>query len=240
MTEQQFILRYSRGMATAPAARSSRRAERRALQQHVSRTQVLDAAEEVFGQKGFHEATLKEVAELAEFSVGSLYSFFESKDELFRQIFIRRGDEFMPALGELLGDDDADPREQLHALVDFQVGYFRSHPHFGRLYLRYSSATSPSVDREIDAVLNERYNRAMRQQAELIRRGQRAGTFYPGDAEVLARLFTGLVSAYQALDPAVVTGGADAGEPLPLADLHGIIDRTFVSKPMKGRAVGAA
>jgi AcrR family transcriptional regulator len=227
-------------VAKATEAKSSRRAERRALQQDVSRTQVLDAAEEVFGQKGFHEATLKEVAELAEFSVGSLYSFFEGKDELFRQIFIRRGDEFMPALGELLGDDDADPREQLHALVDFQVGFFRSHPHFGRLYLRYSSATSPSVDREIDAVLNERYESAMRQQADLIRRGQRAGTFHPGDAEVLARLFTGLVSAYQALDPAVVAGGADAGEPLPLADLHGIIDRTFVSKPMRGRVVGAA
>jgi TetR/AcrR family transcriptional regulator len=226
-------------MAKATEAKSSRRAERRALRQDVSRTQVLDAAEEVFGQKGFHEATLKEVAELAEFSVGSLYSFFEGKDELFRQIFIRRGDEFMPALGELLGDD-ADPREQLHALVDFQVGFFRRHPHFGRLYLRYSSATSPSVDREFDAVLNERYDSAMRQEADLIRRGQRAGTFHPGDAEVLARLFTGLVSAYQALDPAVVTGGADAGEPLPLADLHGIIDRTFVSKPMRGRVVGAA
>lgn len=55
-------------MAKASAAKSSRRAERRALRQDVSRTQVLDAAEEVFGQKGFHEATLKEVAELAEFS----------------------------------------------------------------------------------------------------------------------------------------------------------------------------
>jgi TetR/AcrR family transcriptional regulator len=240
MTEQRFILRYCRGMANASDAKSSRRAERRALQQDVSRNQVLDAAEEVFGRKGFHEATLKEVADLAEFSVGSLYSFFEGKDELFRQIFIRRGDEFMPALGELLGDDDADPRERLHALVDFQVGFFRRHPHFGRLYLRYSSATSPSVDREIDAVLNERYDSAMRQQADLIRRGQRAGTFHQGDAEVLARLFTGLVSAYQALDPAVVTGGADAGEPLPLADLHGIVDRAFVSKPMRGRIVGAA
>ncbi|MEY2448468.1 MAG: hypothetical protein QOH79_1944, partial [Acidimicrobiaceae bacterium] len=62
-------------MASAPSLRE----ERRLRQQEVGRTQLLDAAEEVFGQKGFHDATLKEVAELAEFSVGSVYSFFENK-----------------------------------------------------------------------------------------------------------------------------------------------------------------
>ncbi|MDD9372224.1 MAG: helix-turn-helix domain containing protein, partial [Acidimicrobiales bacterium] len=68
----------------------SRREQRRLQHQDLSRAQLLDAAEEVFGRKGFHEATLKEVAELAEFSVGSVYSFFTNKDDLFRQIFVRR------------------------------------------------------------------------------------------------------------------------------------------------------
>ncbi|HEY8547552.1 MAG TPA: helix-turn-helix domain-containing protein, partial [Acidimicrobiales bacterium] len=59
---------------TAATGAVSRREARRLVQQDVSRSQLLDAAEEVFGRKGFHEATLKEVAELAEFSVGSVYS----------------------------------------------------------------------------------------------------------------------------------------------------------------------
>ena len=75
-----------------------RRQQRRVQHQDLSRAQLLDAAEEVFGRKGFHEATLKEVAELAGFSVGSVYSFFENKDDLFRQVYVRRGNEFMPAL----------------------------------------------------------------------------------------------------------------------------------------------
>ena len=37
--------------------------ERRLLHQQLSRTQLLDAAEEIFGQKGFHETTLKEIAD---------------------------------------------------------------------------------------------------------------------------------------------------------------------------------
>src|SRR5262245_7504278 len=125
-------------MAKATTARApSRREERRIRQQDVSRSQLLDAAEEVFGRKGFHETTLKEVAELAEFSVGSVYSFFESKDDLFAQIFVRRGEEFLPGMHEIL-DDGGDPVDQLHRLVDFEVGFVRQHPRFGRLYLRYS------------------------------------------------------------------------------------------------------
>jgi TetR/AcrR family transcriptional regulator len=205
----------------------SRRAERRLRQQDDSRAQLLDAAEEVFGHKGFHEATLKEVAELAEFAVGSVYSFFENKDDLFRQIFVRRGAEFMPQLHAILDDKAASPVEQLHALVDFEVGYFRTHPHFGRLYLRYSSAAALSTDREIDLVMKERYEDAMQLQASLFRRGQRAGALRDGDPEVLARLFSGIVSAYQALDPAVVSDEPNPRERLPLAGLHEIIDRAF-------------
>jgi len=210
---------------TKPA---SRREVRRLQQQDVSRNQLLDAAEEVFGEKGFHDTTLKEVAELAEFSVGSVYSFFESKDDLFRQIFERRGAEFMPGLHDALSDPKGDPVEQLHALVDFEVGFFRAHPRFGRLYLRYSSAITLSPDRELDMVMQERYEEAMRLQAGLFRRGQRAGTLRKGDAEVLARLFSGLISAYQALDPAVVSDDDAPGERLALTELHDVVERAFV------------
>jgi TetR/AcrR family transcriptional regulator len=214
--------------ATGDSVTTSRREARRLLQQDVSRSQLLDAAEEVFGRKGFHEATLKEVAELAEFSVGSVYSFFDSKDELFSQIFVRRGEEFMPSIHALLDDADADPVDQLHALVDFEVGFFREHPQFGRLYLRYSNATMLSADREIDVVMRGRYEEAMRLQAALFARGQAAGAFRSGDPEVLARLFSGLVSAYQATDPAVVSDEPGAAERLALAELHDIVVRSFV------------
>ena len=203
---------------------SGRREQRRLQHQDLSRGQLLDAAEEVFGRKGFHEATLKEVAEMAEFSVGSVYSFFDNKDDLFRQIFVRRGDEFMPGLREALRDEGT-PVTQLHRLVDFEVGFFRRHPRFGRLYLRYSSATSLSADREIDAAMAANYVESMRLQADLFVRGQAAGAFRPGDPEVLARLFSGIISAYQALDPAVVAD--EAGERLPLADLHALVERAF-------------
>jgi TetR/AcrR family transcriptional regulator len=214
---------------TTPTPAPGRRELRRLLSQDVSRSQLLDAAEEVFGRKGFHETTLKEVAELAEFSVGSVYSFFDSKDDLFRQIFVRRGEEFLPGMHEIL-DDGGDPVDQLHRLVDFEVGFFRQHPRFGRLYLRYSSATMLSADREIDLVMQDRYLEAMGLQAALFVRGQGAGVLRDGDPEVLARLFSGLISAFQAVDPAVVSDDPDAPERLGLDGLHALVTDAFVTR----------
>src|SRR3954466_1464193 len=204
--------------ATEPV--TTRREERRLRQQDISRQQLLDAAEEVFGRKGFHETTLKEIAELAEFSVGSVYSFFENKDDLFQQIFVRRGEEFMPLLRALLHSDDGTPVDQLHRLIDFEIGWFRANHHFGRLYLRHSSATMLSSDRPLDEVMAANYDESMRLQADLFRRGQETGVLRAGDPVVLARLFSGMISAYQALDPEVVADGGAQGspgaEPLPL------------------------
>ena len=205
---------------------TGRREQRRLLQQDLSRQQLLDAAEQVFGRKGFHETTLKEIAELAEYAVGSVYSFFESKDHLFEQIFVRRGEEFLPGLEAILRDRGREPLAQLHDVVDFEVGFFRRHAHFGRLYLRYSSAVSLAADRAIDVAMRGRYETAMRLQSELFERGQRAGTFRDGDPAVLARLLSGLVSAYQALDPEVVADDGEGGH-LPLEDLHEIVQRAF-------------
>jgi AcrR family transcriptional regulator len=204
----------------------SRREQRKEQHQTLSRLQLLDAAEEVFGRKGFHETTLKEVAELAEFSVGSVYSFFENKDDLFRQIFVRRGDEFMPLIRALLASKRT-PLEQLHDLVDFEVGYFRTHPRFGRLFLKFSSATLQSSDRLADELMMGNYEESMTLQADLFKRGQKAKQLVAGDPWVLARLLSGLMAAYQALDPLVMSDEAGQSERMSLHDFHGLVARTF-------------
>jgi AcrR family transcriptional regulator len=45
-------------------------------------TQILDAAAHVFSQKGYQNATTKEIAEAADVSEGTLYNYFANKREL--------------------------------------------------------------------------------------------------------------------------------------------------------------
>jgi len=207
-------------------AAASLREQRRVQQQDLSRTQMLDAAEQVFGERGYFDATLKDIAERAEFSVGSVYSFFENKDDLFLSVFLRRGDELVPII-RAIAEGDGSAMDKLHALVDAEIGFFRLHRHFGRLYLRTSSATSPSPERAVDQAMHDRFREAMGLQAGIMRQGQEAGELRAGDPEVLARMFSGFISAYQATDPAVIGDDPDATELLPLTSLHEMVERAF-------------
>ncbi len=221
-------------MPDPSADAASRREQRRRRHQHFSREQFLDAAEEVFGRKGYFATTLKEVAELAEYSVGSVYSFFENKEDLFTQIWVRRGGTFMEELRETLADERGDPAAELHRLVDFEVRWFRRHPHFGRLYLRHAGAGFLVSAASDDQVVMANFRESMALQGGLIARGQVLGVFRPGDPEALARMFSGVMATFQSLDPQVMSDDPDAPERMDLDELHDLVDRMFLVEPGRG------
>ena len=56
------------------------------------RAQILESAARVFAEKGFHRATTKEIAEAADVSEGTIYNYFDSKEDLLIGIMVRLGD----------------------------------------------------------------------------------------------------------------------------------------------------
>ncbi len=56
--------------------------------EEATRKSILSAARDVFVAKGFHEATTHDVARAAGLSVGSIYTYFASKDELIRECIL--------------------------------------------------------------------------------------------------------------------------------------------------------
>lgn len=52
----------------------------------AKRQEIVNAARQVFAQKGYDHATLDEIAAKAEFAKGTLYNYFDSKETLFREI----------------------------------------------------------------------------------------------------------------------------------------------------------
>jgi AcrR family transcriptional regulator len=68
------------------------------------RNQILDAAAAVFAEKGFHRATTKDIAGKAGIAEGTIYNYFDSKDDLLIGMMARLteletlGDELTQAL----------------------------------------------------------------------------------------------------------------------------------------------
>jgi AcrR family transcriptional regulator len=205
------------------------KAERRKEKDRVGREHLLDAAEHVFGRKGFHEATLKEVAERAEFSVGAIYGFFEGKDDLFAQVLERQGSALLDRQQAALAAGGT-ALEKLHRLVDVQLAYFRERPDFYRVFQRELGGATWTFRASLNERGYERYRAVMDFEAALFAEGVAAGELRDEDPEVQAALFSGLMAAYIAqwvhgLDDDDGVSSIEAR--YPIEQLHATIERAF-------------
>ena len=81
-----------------------------------TREHLLAGAAQVFATRGFHGATLDEVAALVGFTKGAIYSNFKSKDDLFLALLESRYAQGMTSLREFL-----EAAEQPHQAADFRA-----------------------------------------------------------------------------------------------------------------------
>jgi AcrR family transcriptional regulator len=73
------------------------------------RKQILDAATQVFAEKGFHRATIKDIAHVAGIADGTIYTYFTSKTEVLLGI-LHRLNETAEREQQLTLEREQDPR----------------------------------------------------------------------------------------------------------------------------------
>lgn len=69
-----------------------------------TRESLMEAASVVFARRGYHAASLDDIAEAAGFSKGAIYSNFESKEDLFLAVLQRHDEEQRATLALALGE----------------------------------------------------------------------------------------------------------------------------------------
>jgi AcrR family transcriptional regulator len=84
------------------------REEKRAM----TREDVLEAAARTFPKRGYHAASVEEIAEEAGLSTGAVYSNFESKAELFLALYERYMERHVESLERLVSGGET-PEEQI-------------------------------------------------------------------------------------------------------------------------------
>lgn len=94
---------------------------------------IFSTAVSEFAQKGYAAASINQVARKAGISIGSMYSYFDSKEDLFLAV-VDKGYELLErALGGLRREGSF--REKLLELLLTAVQYAEKHPDMNNLYL---------------------------------------------------------------------------------------------------------
>ena len=84
---------------------------------------ILEAAAQIFGEKGFHSATVEEIAKEAGVGKGTIYQYFDSKSEIFNELhrwFIQR---YITALDIL--DENEPFLTNLDQLITIHIAHMR-------------------------------------------------------------------------------------------------------------------
>lgn len=98
----------------------------------ASRQKILDSSLELFGTKGYKSTTIADIVKKAGISKGLIYHYFDSKEDILKQLV----DFFMEGGGakveELL---KGTPKEQLAAIIDWFFLEMRENEHQWALFL---------------------------------------------------------------------------------------------------------
>lgn len=138
-----------------------------------SRTAILDAAEQLFARQGLAATTIKQIGADAGVNTALLYYYFPGKDALYAAVLERLVERFVSAGGARL-DAAAEPDDAVRALLEWQAETLIAQPHIPRLLAR------ELVDhgaRHAVAPLTELAARLFGRLCDVIREGQRRGTF---------------------------------------------------------------
>ena len=98
------------------------------------REHILDAALKLFSEKGFHNVSMQEIAKESEFSVGTLYNFFESKEQLFEEL-IKTGVEKICLILVPILDSNKDEKTKISEFFQAHVDLIEKNIGLIRLYI---------------------------------------------------------------------------------------------------------
>ncbi len=92
---------------------------------HDKRNAVLEAAMVVFSKKGFHDAHVDEIAELAGVAKGTVYRYFESKEEILEEIIRGNNSRLVEGLNVIFSKD-GHILELIKEAIGYYVDFFES------------------------------------------------------------------------------------------------------------------
>lgn len=152
---------------------------------------ILQAAESVFSSRGYHHASLTEIASTSGFAVGTIYLYFEDKADLYGNVILDKMKQMVALFEETLtaeGPATANLREAIHS----QFAFHDANRTFFEIFLHQHQVQSSPLHEKHWLELEELKRRNLTVIEECIARGQSAGELKAGPPRLYAVAFLGV------------------------------------------------
>ena len=156
---------------------------------------IIKSALKVFAQKGYGPVALDEIAREANLAKGTLYLYFQDKDDLVNKTILFVLDTIENAVRRNI-DNTTSPLDILEQIVFNQLNIFLKNPDFFGLFFILSDPNLVSNREKLFNVLLERQSDLLDFEMRVIERAQELGLVKKElDAGEIAHLFDGMLTS---------------------------------------------
>jgi AcrR family transcriptional regulator len=163
-----------------------------------AKSRILDAANKVFAENGYHEATMDDIAKRLGVSKGAIYLYFSSKEDLFEAMVKTAPQAFKEILYSSFGDE-ANPIQSATQFFDKMLKLSASNPGLSFEILSEASR-NPSLKR----ILKQNHEEYERVLTSFLVEGRKRGIM--GNNLDIPPLANALIALWNGLETLLVTG----------------------------------
>lgn len=189
------------------------------------RNQIRAVAAHIFALRGYHGASMQQVATELDVNKATIYHYYKSKEEILFDILTYSDVELMKIM-ELAVKDVSNPLEAVHNLYSVFVTWYLHHPDIAKVAIRDWSELSGDFLK----IQEERRYKYRRMQYEAIERCRAEG-FMAADANI--DLLLGFI--YGACEASIVSCSPDAPEtPEYIGQAYGFMIKSLIKDYGRG------
>ncbi len=124
----------------------------------VKRERILESAIAVFSKDGYHNSKITKISELAGVAAGSIYLYFDNKEHLLEEIFVRAWTKLDDKLIALTADESINNSDKITQFVEFITELVYESKNLASMILHehrfWSSASNKKLDELVSNCTN--------------------------------------------------------------------------------------
>lgn len=153
--------------------------ERRIKEKDNRKKLILKSARTLFFKKGFNKVTVDEIAKISELGKGSIYLYFNSKEEIYAQILLNDIDNFYQ-IASVLFEKKGSALELLEEFSTIYVDFFLNEGELFRILMTFMlHPDRMNLSKELNARILEANARSIDIVGKILEKGVKSGEFSP-------------------------------------------------------------
>jgi AcrR family transcriptional regulator len=171
------------------------KSKRKEMEFQHRRSEILNQAEKIFSAKGFYNTTMAEIADASGFAIGSLYHFFDGKENLYSVMVSEKLDKMYKEIRDAVNKVD-NTRDKIETLVRSHFHFVENNVDFCNLFIRGEGATLSKGEMVLREKIIADYLNHVGYVEYIMRWGIQKNTFKKMEPRMMAYVLLGCIRSF--------------------------------------------